>query len=86
MPGVLFVTSTWYITSVYVLGSWAQTIAFGALVLILAATFSILRADRLRPLPALALAVGVVLYTGSHNLTLVWATTVLVIVGTAALS
>ena len=39
--------------------------------------FSILRADRLRPLPALALAVAVVLYTGSHNLTLLWATTVL---------
>ncbi len=50
----------------------------------LAASFSILRADRLKPLPALALAVGTILYTGSHNLTLVWATTVLLIAGTAA--
>jgi hypothetical protein len=85
-PGVLFVTSTWCLTSIYVLASWAQTVAFAALVLILAATFSILRADRLKPLPALALAVGVVLYTGSHNLTLVWGTTVMVVVGTAALA
>ena len=84
VPGALFLTSTWYISALYVLGSWPQTIAFGALLLSLAATFSILRADRLRPLPALALAVGMILYTGSHNLTLVWATTVLLIVATAA--
>jgi hypothetical protein len=83
-PGAFFVTSTWYLSAAYVTGSWPQTIAFGALLLSLAATFSILRADRLRPLPALALAVGVNLYTGSHNLTLVWATTVLLIVGTVA--
>jgi hypothetical protein len=84
VPGALFVTSTWYVSAAYVLGSWPQTIAFGALLLNLAAAFSILRADRLRPLPALALAVGMMLYTGSHNLTLVWATTVLLIVGTVA--
>ena len=84
VPGALFVTSSWYVSAAYVLSSWPQTIAFGALLLNLAAAFSILRADRLRPLPALALAVGMILYTGSHNLTLVWATTVLVIVGTAA--
>jgi hypothetical protein len=84
-PGVLFVTSTWCLTSTYVLGSWAQTISFSSLVLILAAAFSILRADRLRPLPALAFAVGVLLFTGSHNLSLVWATTMLAVVGAAAL-
>jgi hypothetical protein len=83
---VLFVTSTWCLTSVYVLGSWAQMVAFCALVLILAAAFSILRADRLRPLSALALAVGVLLYTGSHNLTLVWGTMVVAVVGAAALA
>jgi hypothetical protein len=83
-PGVLFVTSTWCLTSAYVLASWAQMVAFAALVLILAAAFAILRTDRLRPLPALALAVGVVLYTGSHNLTLVWGTTMVAVVGAAA--
>jgi hypothetical protein len=85
LPAVLFITSTWYLSAAYVLGSWAQTICFGALLLGLAAAFSILRDDRLRPLPALALAVGVTLYTGSHNMTLMWATTVLLIVGLAAL-
>jgi hypothetical protein len=83
-PGILFITSTWALTSTYLLGSWAQTVAFSALVLVLAAGCSILRADRLKPLPALAFAAGVVLYTGSHNLSLVWATTVLLIVGAVA--
>ncbi len=83
-PGILFVTSTWCLTSIYALASWPQTVAFAALVLILAAAFSILRTDQLRPLPALALAIGVVLYTGSHNLTLVWGTTVVIVVGAAA--
>jgi hypothetical protein len=85
-PGVLFVTSTWCLTSIYVVASWPQTAAFCALVLILAAAFAILRADELKPLPALALAVGVLLYTGSHNLTLVWGTTVMALVGAAALA
>jgi hypothetical protein len=84
VPGTLFVTSTWYIGAAYVLGSWPQAVALGALLLGIAAAFSILRADRLRPLPALAFAVAVALYTGSHNLTLVWATTVLLIVASVA--
>jgi hypothetical protein len=85
VPGVVFITSSWYISSAYFLGAWGQVIASGALVLGLAAVCSILRADRLRPLPALALAISAVLYTGSHTLTLVWATTMLVIAAGAAL-
>ncbi len=85
VPGVVFITSPWCIASAYFLGAWGQVIASGALVLGLAATCSILRADQLRPLPALALAISAVLYTGSHSLTLVWATTMLVIAAGAAL-
>ncbi len=85
VPGVVFITSSWYISSAYFLGSWGQVIASGALVLGLAAVCSILRADRLRPLPALALAFSALLYTGSHSLTLVWATTILAIATAAAL-
>ena len=85
VPGVVFITSSWCISSAYFLGAWGQVIASGALVLGLAAVCSILRADRLRPLPALALAVSAMLFTGSHSLTLVWATTMLVIAAGAAL-
>jgi hypothetical protein len=85
VPGVVLITSPWYLSSAHFVAAWGQAIAFGALALGLAAACSILRADRLRPLPALALAVSVLLYTGSHSLTLLWATTMLVIAGTAAL-
>jgi hypothetical protein len=81
IPSIVFVSSPWYLSSIYVWGSWGQNTAFSALLLLLAAAFSIIRADRLKPLPALALAVGVVFYTGSHSLTLAWATTAMTLVG-----
>jgi hypothetical protein len=75
-PGVLYVTSPWFLSSIYVLGSWPQTIALSSLLLIIASSLSIIRAGRLAPAPAAVLAISTVLYTGSHNLTLVWATSV----------
>jgi len=86
VPGLVFITSPWYLSSTYVFANWAQTVAFSALLLSLAAAISILRADRLRPGPAVALAVGTLLYTGSHNLTLAWATSLLLILGVALLA
>ncbi|MCU1675440.1 MAG: hypothetical protein JWM93_198 [Frankiales bacterium] len=80
-PGVLFITSSWYLSAIYAWGSWPQTIALSSLVLLLASGLSVLRADRLRPGPAVALAAATILYTGSHNLTLAWATTVSLLVG-----
>ncbi len=81
VPSIVFVSSPWYLSSIYVWGSWGQNTAFSALLLLLAAAFSIIRADRLKPFPALALAIGVVFYTGSHSLTLAWATTAMTVVG-----
>jgi hypothetical protein len=81
IPSIVFVSSPWYLSSIYVWGSWGQNTAFSALLLVLAAGFSIMRADRLKPLPALALAVGVLFYTGSHSLTLAWASTAMTVLG-----
>lgn len=81
IPSIVFVSSPWYLSSIYVWGSWGQNTAFSALLLMLAAAFSILRADRLKPLPALVLATAVLFYTGSHSLTLAWASTAMTILG-----
>jgi hypothetical protein len=81
IPSIVFVSSPWYLSSIYVWGSWGQNTAFSALLLVLAAAFSIMRADRLKPFPALALGVGVLFYTGSHSLTLAWATTAMTVLG-----
>jgi hypothetical protein len=81
IPSIVFVSSPWYLSSIYVWGSWGQNTAFSALLLTLAAGFSIMRADRLKPLPAVALAIGVLFYTGSHSLTLAWASTAMTVLG-----
>jgi hypothetical protein len=81
IPSIVFVSSPWYLSSIYVWGSWGQNTAFSALLLTLAAAFSILRAERLKAAPAAALAVGVLFYTGSHSLTLAWATTAMTLLG-----
>jgi hypothetical protein len=83
VPGIVFVSSPWYLSSIYVWGSFGQNMAFSALLLLLASAFSVVRADRLKPWPAAALALSVLLYTGSHSLTLAWASTAMAVLGVA---
>ena len=79
-PAVLFITSSYYLALPYATGGYPEFVALSMIPLLLASTWSILRADRLRLAPAAALAVSVIFFLGSHNLTLLWATTVLAIV------
>jgi hypothetical protein len=79
-PAVLFITSSYYLALPYATGGYAEFVALSMIPLLLAATWSILCADRLRFAPAAALAVSVTLYCGSHNLTLLWGTTTLAII------
>jgi hypothetical protein len=48
-----------------------------------AAGLSVLRADRLRTWPALTLVGSGVVFCGSHNMTLLWGSTFLALVGLA---
>lgn len=75
VPGVLFISSPWWLSSIYAWGSWGQAIAISSLVLVVASAISVLRSEELRLGPAVALAGSTTLYTGSHNLTMLWATT-----------
>lgn len=79
LPAVLFVASPTYLNVIYRTGSWPELVAVSAIPLLLASAISILQADRLRAGPTLALGVSVVLFTGSHNITLLWGTTTLVV-------
>lgn len=74
-PGVLFIASAWWLSGIYAWGSWGQAVAVSSLPLLAAAAIAVLRADRLRLWPAAALAFSTVMYTGSHNLTMLWAST-----------
>jgi hypothetical protein len=81
VPGLLFATSAYGLTNLYTRGAWPEHTAVSMLPLIVASGLSVLRSDRLRLGPTVALAVSGVILAGSHNLTLLTGTTVLVAVG-----
>jgi hypothetical protein len=76
-PGVVFLTTAYAMTLLYVRGDWPEHVAVAMLPLLAASGLSVLRADRLRSFPALALAISTMVFTGSHNLTLLCGATVL---------
>jgi hypothetical protein len=81
VPGLLFVTSGYYLTLIYARGDWPEFMGVSMIPLSIAAGLSVLRADRLHPWPALALAGSSTVFFGSHSLTLVWGGTLTVAVG-----
>lgn len=77
VPGLIFVTSAYYATLIYVRGDWPEFTATSMIPLMVAAGLSVLRADRLRMPAACALALSSVLFFGSHNLTVLLGLTTL---------
>jgi hypothetical protein len=84
-PGLVFVTSAYAMTLLYVRGDWSEHVAVAMLPLLAASGLSVLRAERLRAGPALALAGSVLVFTGSHNLTLLLGALVLALTISALL-
>jgi hypothetical protein len=69
-PAVLFISTPYAITLLNPRSDWPEFIGVSMLPLLAASALSVLRADRLRLGPMLALAVSGILFVGSHNLTL----------------
>jgi hypothetical protein len=85
VPGAIFVTSAYSITLIYERGDWPEFLAVSTIPLLLASGLSVLRAERLRLPPALALLASGVVFFGSHNLTLVWGSTTIALVSAITL-
>jgi hypothetical protein len=85
VPGIVFVTSASYLMIIYGLGDWPEFLAVSVMPLMITSGLAVIRAERLRPPPAVALAVSSVVFFGSHLLTVIWGSTVLIIVGAAIL-
>ncbi|WP_445150318.1 hypothetical protein [Baekduia sp. Peel2402] len=83
-PAVLLVSSAYYVATVYG-GGWLEVTAVSALPLLVASAWALVSAGEWRTGPALALAGATILFTGSHNLSLAWGTTMLLVVGAAVL-
>jgi hypothetical protein len=85
VPGLVFITSTYYLVVIYVQGDWPGFTGVSMIPLMLAAGLSVLRAERLRIGAALALAVSSILFFGSHNITILLGLTTVAITGLAVL-
>jgi len=79
-PGLIFITSGYYLTLIYARGDWLEFLGVSMIPLMVASGLSVLRADGLRLWPALALIGSTVLF-GNHNLTLVWGATWMALIG-----
>jgi hypothetical protein len=76
-PALLFVTAPYVVSNVNGRQDLAESVATAVIPLLLASAISVLRADRLRAGPFAALAISTIFIGGSHNLTLLWAITIL---------
>ncbi len=85
-PALIYSFAAFRIVDAYAGGAYSEFVGPSALPLIAAAAIHLLRAPRLRALPALALVVGVVWMTGSHNITLVWGSVTLALLTVVALA
>ena len=78
-PAILYLTAPYVLTNINVREDLAEVVATSMIPLMVAAALSVLRADRLHAGPAAALAASTIFFGGSHNLTLLWGTTVLAV-------
>jgi hypothetical protein len=85
VPALLFVSSACYLTIVYGIGDWPEFLAMSMLPLMIGAGLSILGAERLHVLPAVALAVSSIVFFGSHILTVLWACTLIALLAGAVI-
>jgi hypothetical protein len=71
-PAVTVVTSAYYITDLYGRGAWSEFVAVAAIAPLVAACVHLLRVPAWRPWPVLVFAFSATIFTGSHNITLLW--------------
>lgn len=83
IPGLLFITSAYYLTLIYARGDWPEFIAVSTLPLLIAAALRVMLAQRMRLRWGLVLAGCALVFFGSHNITMLWGMTALVIAGAA---
>ena len=81
VPAILYVTSAYYVTNIYGRGDFGETVATSMIPLVLAGFMRLSLAARWTTAPLALFVVGVVFFTGSHPLTLIWGGTALLLLG-----
>jgi hypothetical protein len=83
VPGLIFITSAPYLTTIYGFADWPEFLAISVMPLMIASGISVLRSPRPRTWPSIALAGSSVMFYGSHALTAIWGTTILALLAFA---
>jgi hypothetical protein len=73
-PAIVFVTSAYYVTTLYGKGAWVEFMSVSMLPLVLAASLRLVR-GRLSLGPVACLVAATAVFSGSHNITLLWGST-----------
>ena len=68
----MVVTSAYYITNLYGRGAWTEFMVTSAIAPLIASGVHLVRAPAWRPLPIAIFALSAALFTGGHNITLLW--------------
>lgn len=77
IPGLLYVTAPYIITTPFGRGDVPESIGTCAIPLVAASGLAVLRSERVRPLTAAVLVLSTAWFTGCHNITSLWGTTFL---------
>jgi hypothetical protein len=72
IPALVLLTAAYYVALIFSRGAWPETVATSAIPLVVASGLALLRAESWRLCPVAAFVVSVVVFTGSHNITLLY--------------
>jgi hypothetical protein len=75
-PALVVVTSAYYITNLYGRAAWPEFMATAVLSPLIASGVHLARAKTWRAWPVLVFVVSTVIFTGSHNITFIWGSTI----------
>ncbi|HTZ62853.1 MAG TPA: hypothetical protein VMB51_01985 [Solirubrobacteraceae bacterium] len=75
-PALVVVTSAYYVSNLYGRGAWTEFMATSAIPLMAASALHLTRTRPWRPWPVVAFLSSTIVFTGSHNVTLLLGTTV----------
>jgi hypothetical protein len=74
-PALVVLTSAYYVSNLYGRGAWTEFMATSAIAPMLASALHLTRTRRWRPWPVIAFLSSTIIFTGSHNVTLLLGTT-----------
>ncbi len=78
-PALTYVGSAYYVTNLYGRGAWPEFIATSIIPLLAASAWRVVTSARIEPIPAMLLVASSVFFAGSHNITLVLGSLVLIV-------